>query len=98
MVNAPRGWLLVDEIENGIHYSIQPQLWEFIVQLSNRLNVQVFATTHNWDCITAFQQATRGHESEGMLIRLQWRNGLVQAVEFTEAELAIATRQSIEVR
>ena len=32
MVNAKDGMLLVDEIENGVHYSIQLQLWNFIVQ------------------------------------------------------------------
>jgi len=98
MVNTRDGWLLVDEIENGIHYSIQPRLWDFIVQLATRLNVQVFATTHSWDCITAFQKAAREHDSDGMLIRLDWRNGSVRAVEFTESELAVATRESIEVR
>jgi hypothetical protein len=98
MVNASDGWLLIDEIENGIHFSIQASLWDFIVRLAKRLNVQVFATTHSWDCITGFQQATLGQESGGMLIRLQWRNGAVQAVGFTESELAIATRSSIEVR
>jgi AAA domain, putative AbiEii toxin, Type IV TA system/AAA domain len=98
MVNASDGWLLVDEIENGIHYSIQTQLWDFIVRLASRLNVQVFATTHSWDCITAFQQATHESESDGTLIRLAWKNGTVRAVEYTEDELAIATRQSIEVR
>lgn len=98
MVNARDGLLLVDEIENGVHYSVQSKLWNFIVQLAARLNVQVFATTHSWDCITAFQQAIREKDADGMLIRLEWRNGSVRAVEFTEDELAIAARESIEVR
>jgi len=98
MVNAQDGLLLVDEIENGVHYSVQPKLWNFMVQLATRLNVQVFATTHSWDCITAFQQAAREHDSDGMLIRLDWRNGSVRPTEFTEHDLAIATRESIEVR
>jgi ABC-type transport system involved in cytochrome c biogenesis ATPase subunit len=98
MVNARDGWLLIDEIENGIHYSVQDQLWDFMVKLARRLNVQVFATTHSWDCIKAFQQATSHAEAEGALIRLAWKNGTVRAVEYSEDELAVATQQSIEVR
>lgn len=98
LVNAQNGFLLIDEIENGIHYSVLPRLWKFIVQNAERLNVQVFATTHSWDCITAFQQFTSGNGSDGMLIRLDWRAGAVRAVEFTEDELAIVTEQHIEVR
>jgi hypothetical protein len=98
LVNAQNGFLLIDEIENGIHYSVQPRLWKFIVQNAERLNVQVFATTHSWDCITAFQEATNGNGSDGMLIRLDWRDGAVRAVELTEDQLAIVTEQRIEVR
>jgi energy-coupling factor transporter ATP-binding protein EcfA2 len=98
LVNAKDEFLLIDEIENGIHYSILPQLWNFIVQNAERLNVQVFATTHSWECIAAFQRFTNKMESDGMLIRLDWRDGAVRAVEFNEDELGIATQQNIEVR
>jgi len=37
---------LIDEIENGVHYSIQEDLWHFILEVSKRLDVQVFATSH----------------------------------------------------
>jgi len=98
LVNAKDEFLLIDEVENGIHYSVLPRLWNFIAQNAERLNVQVFATTHSWDCITAFQQFTSGHGADGTLIRLDWRGGAVRAVEFTEEELAVVTRQQIEVR
>jgi len=46
--------LLVDEIENGIHYTALPQLWRFVFEAARRFGVQVFATTHSWDCIEGF--------------------------------------------
>jgi len=98
-VNATDGMLLIDEIENGIHYSVQPELWQLIFQLARRLNVQVFATTHSWDCIRGFQKAAQEDKQEdGMLIRLSLKKDEVVATLFDERKLGIATREQIEVR
>lgn len=98
-VNATDGMLLIDEIENGIHYSVQPELWQLIFQLARRLNVQVFATTHSWDCIKGFQKAAQEDKQEdGMLIRLSLKKDEVVATLFDERKLGIATREQIEVR
>ena len=99
LVNAQDGMLLIDEIENGIHYSAQTELWRLIFELAQRLNVQVFATTHGWDCIEGFQKAAQENtQEEGMLIRLSLKGDDVISTIFDERKLAIATRQQIEVR
>lgn len=99
LVNARGGFLLVDEIENGIHYSVQEELWRFVLEGAARLGVQVFATTHSWDCIEAFQEAAGTHPDEGMLVCLARKgDGDIHAAVFDERDLAIATRESIEVR
>jgi hypothetical protein len=99
LVNAKDGLLLIDEIENGLHYSIQTDLWRLIFQLAQKLNVQVFATSHSWDCISSFQQAAQENEQEnGMLIRLEHHKGEVSATLFDVQKLAVATQEQIEVR
>ncbi len=99
LVNAKDGILLIDEIENGLHYSVQLDIWQLIFQLAHRLNVQVFATTHSFDCIEAFQKAaSENTQEEGLLVRLQNKAGEISAVLYEEDELAIATREQIEVR
>jgi AAA15 family ATPase/GTPase len=99
LVNAKDGLLLIDEIENGLHYSTQPDLWRLIFQLAGKLNVQVFATTHSWDCIEAFQEAAQEDvQEEGVLIRLEYKKGEVSATLFNEQKLAAVTRAQIEVR
>jgi ABC-type uncharacterized transport system ATPase subunit len=97
---ASNGVLLVDEIENGIHYSVQADVWRMILRAANSLNVQVFATTHSWDCIRAFAAATSVQDaSDAMLYRLDLRvEGEVRAVRYTAEEIAIAAEQAIEVR
>ncbi len=99
LVNSKNGMLLIDEIENGLHHSIQLGLWRLILSVAQRLNVQVFATTHSWDCIEAFQQATlENKQAEGLLIRLENKNDKIIPTIFDERLLEIVTREQIEVR
>jgi AAA15 family ATPase/GTPase len=93
------GILLIDEIENGFHYSILPDVWKLIFKTAKDLNVQVFATTHSKDCIEAFTQAAvDDEESEGMLIRLERKDEKIKALTFDEKELETISRRDIEVR
>jgi len=46
--------IFIDEIENGIHYSILDELWKIILTISKQQNVQVFATTHSKECIESY--------------------------------------------
>jgi len=99
LVNAKDGFLLVDEVENGLHYTVLPQVWRLIFGTARRLNVQVFATSHSWECIQAFQQAAEeDKQEEGVLIRLEAKRNSIIATMFDERELEIATREQIEVR
>jgi AAA15 family ATPase/GTPase len=100
LVNADSGFLLIDEFENGLHYTVQEKLWSIIFQLSKELNIQVFVTTHSEDCIRGFQSALNRQEnlSDGKLIRLDNENGIIKQVEFDAKELKIADEQDIEIR
>jgi len=99
LVNAKDGLLLIDEIENGLHYSVQLDLWRLIFERAHKLNVQIFATTHNLDCIKSFQQAAQENkQAEGMLIRLEHKKGEVSAALLDEEDVRIMMREQIEVR
>lgn len=50
------GCLLIDEIENGIHYTNYKKLWQIIFQASADANCQVFITSHSKECIEAFNE------------------------------------------
>ena len=51
------GVLLVDEIENGLHYAALPDVWRAVSKAVERFNVQVFATTHSFECVQAAHTA-----------------------------------------
>lgn len=99
MVNADNGFLLIDEFENGLHYTTQEQLWKVIFSLAKQLNIQVFATTHSEDCIRGFEAVLNSSgQGDGKLIRLHNENGMIKEVEFNAEELKIATNRNIEIR
>ena len=63
--------MLIDEFENGLHYSIQEEVWEKLFKLAKELDIQVFATTHSQDAIKAFSKvALTDKEVDGKLIAL----------------------------
>lgn len=54
---ARGGNVLIDEIENGLHYSVLKDVWRAIAEAARRADVQVFATTHSWECILHAHEA-----------------------------------------
>jgi AAA15 family ATPase/GTPase len=50
--------LFIDEIENGIHYSLFDEFWEIVLTLSKERNIQVFATTHSKECIESYNRVS----------------------------------------
>lgn len=100
LVNVKDGILLIDEFENGLYYTVQPDIWKLIFRVARRLNIQVFATTHSWDCIEAFQQAAQedGNDEDALLIRLESKLSDIAATLYDKKTLGIAARDHIEVR
>ena len=98
LINARGGLLLIDEFENGLHYSVQLDGWRMIFRLAQELDVQVFATSHSWDTIEALQKAATEAPEEGALVHLTARGDDIFPTVFAEDELAIVTRDKIEVR
>ena len=99
LANSRDGILLIDEAENGIHYSLQREFWRMVLQAADRNNVQVIATTHGWDCIVGFARASieLGHIGS-RLVRLSRARDKLRAVEYTEQEMITAAEQGIEMR
>ncbi len=57
MHEAKGGIIFIDEIENGIHHSVQCKVWKAIGQVARELDIQVFATTHSLEMIRAAYEA-----------------------------------------
>lgn len=102
--HARSGYLTIDEFENGLHYSIQEEVWEKLFKLAKELDIQVFATTHSEDTVKAFcKVAVADKEVDGKLISLgrsakTSNKGQIQAVNFDENQLKRFIDSGMEVR
>ncbi len=66
LANNQGSILLIDEIENGIHYTSHHELWRMIFKLSVEFEAQIFATTHSWEMIQAFADVGLEEGNEGV--------------------------------
>ena len=104
LVSAQGGFLLIDEIENGLHYSIQEKVWAWLFEVAERLDIQVFATTHSWDCVQNFTKVAYENETtEGILFRMgksarTSNRGQIIATVYDKSELYNITQADIEIR
>lgn len=104
MVASPGGLVLIDEFENGLHWSVQGQAWELLFRLSEELGVQVVATSHSWDCVESFRDvmSARGGD-EGVLLHIgrsarKSTLGAFVATHYDRKALEQVTRAGLEVR
>lgn len=59
IVNNKESIILIDEIENGIHYTNQEALWLMLFKLAKRFDVQIFSTTHSREMTNSFVRAAQ---------------------------------------
>jgi ABC-type glutathione transport system ATPase component len=99
IANARGGVVLIDEIENGLHYSVQKQVWQAIAHAARQSDVQVFATTHSYECINAAHEAFASSEPyDFTLHRLDRVNDTIEAVRYDRDTMEYALEMSHEVR
>jgi len=99
LVNAQGGFLLVDEIDTGLHHGVMVKMWRMVIETARRLGVQVFATTHSQDCLQALAQvAEQWPELAGEVASYRIERGIERGVRFTPEEIGVAARRSFELR
>lgn len=96
LLNCENGFLLLDEFENGLHYSVQEKLWQVIMRLSVDLNVQVFATTHSNDCLRSFVSSDAYHD--GLVVRLESLDNNVTGIPLRDKRLLFAINNGFDIR
>ena len=93
------GFLVIDEVENGIHHSVHGDFWRMVLGSAEENDVQVFAATHSFDCVRGFARAAADSpDCEGVLVRLEQEGERTRAVVYSESALETAAEQGIEVR
>ncbi len=99
IVRAKDNLLLIDEIDTGLHYSVMADMWRLLNEAAELFNVQVFATTHSYDCVHSLAGICRNDEnSRGRVTIQRIEAGNKKAVPFSEAQIRIAAERDLEIR
>ena len=102
--DAKNGIVLIDEIENGLHFSALKPLWNAIFKATQKFKVQLFATTHNIETLKylkiAIEEATDEKFAENVrsytLRKLE--NDIVKSYKYDYEKFEFSIEQNIEIR
>ena len=93
----PNALILIDEIENGFHYTMHQKIWEMIFRAAQESSTQVIATTHSYECIQGASDAI-GTDSRFGYVRLDRVNDQIVAKCMSAEQLKLALDATMEVR
>ena len=93
------GLLLVDEIENGLHYSAHKGIFSTLFDLAVEFDVQIVATTHSRECVMAAREALGSKGADDFAYhRIERRKGKVIAVDYDSEAVDAAMDFGMEIR
>jgi len=95
------GIVLIDEIENGLHYRSQEVLWSTIFKIAHELNVQIIATTHSYDCLRMYNKQYNKFSPEKddlRLFRIEKTNEHHEIIAYNNERLTSSMDFEVEVR
>lgn len=97
------GVLLIDEIDNGLHYQSMPTLWKTILWMANKYDVQIFATTNNIESLQALNKVLSNDYTESkdhiMCYSLRHMNtDELKAYNYPYDKFNYVINQEIEIR
>ena len=91
--------MLIDEIENGLHYRVQEEMFSLLLKLAKAFDVQIIATTHSRECINAAHHALNEREKrEFAFYRLDRRGEEVRAMSYDNEMLDTSIEFGMEIR
>ena len=102
---SQNGLLLLDEVDNGLHYLSMPVMWQAILYAAHECNTQICATTHNIDSLHSLNQVLSQesflHLQDDISIytlRKELSSGTLHALYSNYAQFNHLTEQNIEIR
>jgi AAA15 family ATPase/GTPase len=99
LAHARGGVFLIDEIEVGLHHLAMESVWHMILETSQQLDIQVFATTHSKDCIQALASLYRRNRALQDVVALhRLEAGATRSERFSIDDVEVADDAKVELR
>lgn len=98
------GVLLIDEVDNGLHFTTLEILWNLIYSLCVENNNQVFITTHNYDVLKYVVKYIEKEKNENYKEMMncysvsKLKGNEIKAYKYKYDELSYSIHQGIEIR
>jgi AAA15 family ATPase/GTPase len=102
--NAKNGILLIDEIDNGLHFSTLKVLWSAIIEASKEFNVQLVVTTHNQEVLKYLKEvleedAYKDYQDEVRSYTIRRISASeIKAYKYDFPQFEFSVNQEIEIR
>jgi hypothetical protein len=99
VIDARGGVVCIDDVDAGMHTTMLPKLWQLMGTLAEQHNVQIFATTHSYESLSAASDALGTDESRLKVISIRRdKKRIIKAVHYSTTELQRAVESGYEVR
>ena len=99
LMRAEEGFLLVDEIDTGLHWTVMERMWSLVVEAAMKSSIQVFATTHSLDCILGLASLLNVRQDLRAAVTIQKiERGINRGVGFDGESIITARDLGVELR
>jgi hypothetical protein len=99
LIASDKRVLLIDEVENGLHHSVLTEIWRGLLHAAEQENVQIFATTHSYECIRAAHEAfSETLDYDFALHRLEEVKGDILVTTYDKETLETSLASNFEIR
>ncbi|WP_447474149.1 AAA family ATPase [Vibrio harveyi] len=99
IATTPNGVVIIDELENGIHYSLFTKVIKNIIAMAERYDSQVFITTHSHDLLKGMSEYYSETAQDNItFIRLDRVNDKIVPKHYSSSMLSTAVDRNWELR
>lgn len=98
IASRPKSIVLVDEIENGIHYSHHSFMWKAIIDLIKQNDSQLFVSSHSAECLQALGENLARNKIDAQMWQTASRDNNFSVRQVAEKSLTLALKYGDEVR
>ena len=98
IAHSPNRIIFLDEIENGLHYSILPKIWGALGKALRKYNCQLITTTHSYECLQAAHEGLSEMPDDFRYIRLHRKDDEISAKLSNYDMIGTALKTNLEVR
>ena len=88
----------IDEIENGVHHSRHPRLWEQLLTFADEYDTQIFAATHSWEYLQAGAPLIEKFPDDFTLLQVYQEDGISDVTVIPGKNAGAAIASDLEVR